>query len=346
MRRLRSKLGAGAIVAVGVTFGLSAAADTKIEWNHSTWGNPRAWTKGIETVAEYVKENSGGNFTIRIHYGETLSPSRQNLDGVSIGAFEQASMCTSYHPGKNPVGSVLDLPFLPLGEPDVQGAVYDDFNTGFEPWLEEMGRWNAVPYFTPLLPQYEFMGRGTPPNTLEDWRGMRVRALGGLGSAMRKLGAVPTTVPAPEVYTTLERGIVQAVSFPYAYAFGSYRAHEVSKWYTAGMKLGTPWCLAVANVDAYNELPDEYKRLLEEGKTPTYDAGRAGFDESLKHWEPIFDKHLERIEYTAEQHEELKRVAALPVWEEWVQEMEGKNIPGQEILDTVFKLAEETQPTM
>ena len=43
------------------------------------------------------------------------------------------------------------------------------------PPLEEMSA---------LLPQYEFMGRGKPPQNLEDWKGLRVRAGGGLGTAI------------------------------------------------------------------------------------------------------------------------------------------------------------------
>ncbi len=78
-----------------------------------------------------------------------------------------------------------------------------------------MANWNAVIYMAGILPQYEFLGRGKPPKSLEDWNGMRVRAGGGVAQAMEKLGATLMSVPATEVYTLLERGTVDAVSFPY-----------------------------------------------------------------------------------------------------------------------------------
>jgi TRAP-type mannitol/chloroaromatic compound transport system substrate-binding protein len=91
MQYLRPTLTAAAAVAMGLSFAATeAAAGSKVEWNLSAWGNPRAVTRGMERFAEYVEEASGGNFTIQIHYGETLSPARQNLDAVSIGAFEMA----------------------------------------------------------------------------------------------------------------------------------------------------------------------------------------------------------------------------------------------------------------
>ena len=61
--------------------------------------------------------------------------------------------------------------------------------------VQEFGRWNAMLYAPNMLPQYEFVGRGTPPKSLAGFKGMRVRALGGLGEAMRNMGAVPTSVP-------------------------------------------------------------------------------------------------------------------------------------------------------
>src|SRR3546814_17104131 len=70
----------------------------------------------------------------------------------------------------------------------------------------------SIPCFSALLPQYEFRGDGNAPKTLYDWQGRRVRALAGLGEAMKSVGAVPTTVPSPEIYTALERGTFQAAS--------------------------------------------------------------------------------------------------------------------------------------
>src|SRR5690606_26618963 len=101
--------------------------------------------------------------------------------------------------------------------------------------IAEMKRWNAMAVFSNLLPQSEFMGVGKPPKALEDWNGLRVRAIGGIGEAMRVLGAVPTSVPAPEVYTSLERGMVNAASLPFTYNLAAMRLHEISKWYTANM---------------------------------------------------------------------------------------------------------------
>ncbi|MCI5096979.1 MAG: C4-dicarboxylate ABC transporter substrate-binding protein, partial [Rhodobacteraceae bacterium] len=87
----------------------SQAAAT--EWNVSVWGKPRAFTEHIEKLADLVSEKTDGGFTLNISYGG-LSKNRENLDGISIGAFEMAQFCAGYHRDKNPSITVLELPFL------------------------------------------------------------------------------------------------------------------------------------------------------------------------------------------------------------------------------------------
>src|SRR3546814_16383430 len=88
---------------------------------------------------------------------------------------------------------------------------------------KELARGDAMGQSFRIETQDEFRGTGEPPRTIDGWKGKRVRAHGGLGEAMRLLGAVPTSVPAPEVYTALERGVFEAASFPFTYSFGSYK---------------------------------------------------------------------------------------------------------------------------
>src|SRR3546814_18446752 len=93
-----------------------------------------------------------------------------------------------------------------------------------------MDTWNAEAIFSNLLQQAEFLGAGEPPLKLADWKGKRVRATGGIGDAMRLLGATPTSVPAPEVYTSLERGMINEAAFPYTTRTASFRMHEDDRW--------------------------------------------------------------------------------------------------------------------
>ena len=105
MKNLMTK---AAVAALAFGFATEAMAT---EWNVSVWGKRRAFTEHIEKLAELVSEKTGGEFTLNISYGG-LSKNKENLDGISIGAFEMAQFCAGYHRDKNPTITVLELPFL------------------------------------------------------------------------------------------------------------------------------------------------------------------------------------------------------------------------------------------
>lgn len=328
---------AGALAAIAFTGGEVAAQD-KVAWDFSVWGNPRPFTIGIESIAEHVKEKTGGNFVITIHYGEAVSPARENLDAVSIGSVDGAHVSPSYHPGKTPLFGVLDLPFVPSPHLIAQERVREAFYNDYGPAREELERWNALAHFTNLLPNYEFMGRGSQPGTLEDWRGKRVRALGGQGDAMRAIGAVPTTVTAPETYSGLERGVIDAIGFPFSYAFGVYRLHEVAHWYTYGIGIGAVHSMVAFNRDAWDALPAEWRQLLIDAKPKAYDDMRESYEKADQEWVPAFERAgVVRIEVSEEDRARFAEIGGAPVWEKWVEEMEGKGLPGREALDFVLE---------
>ena len=93
-------------------FALNVAAVAHAEsWDVSLWGQRRAFTEHVERLAELVAEKTDGEFTLNLSYGG-LSTNRENLDGISIGAFEMAQFCAGYHRDKNPTITVMELPFL------------------------------------------------------------------------------------------------------------------------------------------------------------------------------------------------------------------------------------------
>jgi TRAP-type C4-dicarboxylate transport system substrate-binding protein len=333
-------IAAGAAVLLLAAAGASAQTvdGPKVSWKLATWGKPRAVTVGIETLAKHVKDRTGGKFTIAIGY-ESFGGPKELVDILSVGGLDATMMCSSYHPDKQPAYTGLDLPFLPLPDFETQWKVHDAYHR--HPYIQqEMGKWNATFYISSLLPQYEFIGRGKAPKTLADFKGMRVRAIGGIGDAMRNLGAVPTSVDATEVYTSLERGAVDAVSFPSTYAHGSYKTYEIGKWFTANLAPGTQACPTILNKDSWAKLPDAYKALFDEIKPQIKENLVKAYGEADAKFVPLFkQKGLEFITYTDKDLEEFRKVGAKPVWDKWVKDMSAKGIPAQELLDLILKTA-------
>jgi len=318
--------------------GLEAFA-ASTTWNVSLWGKRRAFTEHVEKLAELVEQKTNGDFKINISYGG-LSKNRENLDGISIGAFEMAQFCAGYHRDKNPTITVLELPFLGVStleeEVKVATAVYN------HPAVKkDLARWNAIPFMTSPMPQYNVAGVGDAPTTLADFEGMRIRATGGLGNAFKTVGATPTSVTATEAYTALESGVVDSVAFA-QHAHLAFRTIDVAKWWTANLNPGTVNCPVVVNTDAYNALSDEHRAALDGSKDEAIAHYLSNYAELLKKWEGILaEKNVQKIEFDQAELDAFKEKAATPVREQWLADMKAAGVPGEElyklVVDTLGK---------
>ena len=323
-----------AATAGALAFGLAGEAfAADVTWNVSLWGNRRAFTENVEFLAERVAKESNGRFEIKLHYGEALSKTRENLDGISIGAFEMAQICASYHADKNPTLTVLELPFLGVSDLETEARVSMKLYQQ-DAVKKDLARWNAIAFMPSPMPQYNFIGKGDAPTSIKDFDGMRVRALGGIGELMRAIGAVPTTVTAAETYQAIESGTVRAASFaPHAHL--SFKTVEVGNWWTANMNPGTVQCPVVMNTDAYAALPDDLKKILDDSIQPAIDHYIATYGKVYDRWWPALKKYeITQVEFSDADLAALREKAA-PIWAAWVKSMDAQGIPGQQLLDMV-----------
>ena len=341
-------LGGFIAVAVGVAGQAPADAATKycdgpkITWKVSLWGKRRAVTEGTEYASKAIKDATCGKFDLKLYYGEQLSKSKENLDSIKVGAIEMAMVCSSYHPGKVRALGVLDLPFLPIkgGDWKTMRTVYDTLWER-EELKKSLAKWNASRYIQNLLPMYEYMGRGEPPKNVDYFKGKRLRALGGMGEAAKAIGAVPTTMPASETYTALQRGTVDAIGFPYTYTFAAFKLDEISDWYTNNLGAGNVNCFMAMRNDAYAKLPKEYKQVMEETKDGAYQAmieAYAAKDKvNLAKWRA--NPKLTEVNFKEEDLEKFRKAGGKPVWDAWVTENKEEVPNAQELIDLVLKTA-------
>lgn len=334
-------LAGAAVAAVSFAFVSEAVAT---EWNASVWGKRRAFTEHIEKLAELVSEKTGGEFTINIAYGETLSKNRENLDGISIGAFEMAQFCAGYHPDKNRLITVLELPFLGVEnlkqEVAVSHAVYDHPAV-----IDEMAQWNARLLMTSPMPQYNIVGTGEPRDELSEFEGMRVRATGGLGKAFEAVGGVPTSVTASEAYQAMESGVVDTVAFA-QHAHLSFGTINQATWWTENLNPGTVNCPVVVNIDAYESLSDEHREALDSSIDESIAYYLDNYGKLLARWDDVLaEKNVQKVTISESELDAFRAKAAAPARDAWIESMNAQGLPGQELYDLVMSTLKEAKMT-
>ena len=80
--------------------------------------------------------------------------------------------------------------------------------------LEELAQHNAVPLLHSVPSQYDYSGN-KKLETVEDLKGMRLAGMSAeQGKVLEKFGAVPNPMPAPELFSALDRGTIDGVVSP------------------------------------------------------------------------------------------------------------------------------------
>ncbi|GAL18373.1 TRAP-type C4-dicarboxylate transport system periplasmic component [Vibrio maritimus] len=156
-------------VSLIITGFMAAEVHAATEWNVSLWGKRRAFTENVEKLAELVEQKTNGEFKLVLSYGG-LSKARENLDGISFGAFEMAQFCSFYHTDKNPTITVTELPFSQDVSLARVGEIYTEvFN---HPEVKkDLARWNATLLMPTPLPQYNIASKSDKLESLDDFKG-------------------------------------------------------------------------------------------------------------------------------------------------------------------------------
>ncbi len=233
------------------------------------WRMPSSFPKTLDTVwgsaemiAERVKELTDGKFEIRAASAGELVPPLQVLDAVQSGTTECGHTAGFYYLGKEPA-LVFDTG-VPFGLTPRQHNAWMYHGGGMALMREIYAKFNVV-QFPAGNTGAQMGGWFTKPiQSVADLKGLRIRTPGFLGQVYSKLGAIPQQIAGGEVYTSLEKGVLDAVEWVGPYDDEKLGFNKVaSHYYAPGvLELGASLCF-IANKEAWAKLPAVYRAALE-----------------------------------------------------------------------------------
>jgi TRAP-type C4-dicarboxylate transport system substrate-binding protein len=206
-----------------------------------------------------VNKRLAGKVEITYFPGGTLLTPDKMYAGVAQGISDMGLSHIAYTRGRFPVTEVFEMP---LGFPSgyVASMVANDFYNKFKP-----DEWNNVHvlYFTmsgPLVVQTI----KKPVKTLEDMKGLKIRATGALTEVVKALGGAPVPLAMPDVYESLRREVIDGIMVDLS-VLRQWRFAEVEKFVTANWQLGTGYTFYfVMNKDKWEKLPPDAQQVFTE----------------------------------------------------------------------------------
>lgn len=259
--RIAHTLGAAVALAVGLAATNALAAE--YEWTFQTSetaGEPQFEIK--KDWAESVEEMSGGRVDIEILPVGAVVPHNQTLDAVGSGILQGHLTDPSYFSGRNPAFSMLGNLVGAWGDP-LEFIEFMKYGGGEALYNELVEPYN-VHLIGAAATGLEAFASKKPIRTVDDLKGLKVRAPEGMVyDIFSKAGAAPVNLPGSEVYTGLEKGVIDAADYT---VFATNQAQGLHQFATYPSYPGfhsLPMVAVDINKDIWDGLPQDLKEILE-----------------------------------------------------------------------------------
>jgi len=262
---LLKRLGGLALAAVAVVAVTAGTADAKkVRWKmHAAFGANVAVLGPVgPRIADMVRAMSDGDFDIKVFEPGALAGGYAYFDPVSQGAFEAAYGTPGANQGKNSAFAFASS--WPFGPGFLEFNAWM-MNGGGVELISELYARDNIKYF--------YCG-GVPPETsgwfreeitsLDQLKGMKMRFFGMGAKVMQKFGVATQQLAGGDIYPALELGTIDATEFSMPAIDRSYGFYQIAKFnYFPGWHQQFTTNEILVNMDAWNDLPDNYKAMFE-----------------------------------------------------------------------------------
>ena len=231
----------------------------------SVYGSGLQFYKSAAYFANRVKEMSNGQFIIQMNTGGAIVPPFTEQEAVSKGSLDLSCSSSMYIRGKFPSSVLFGTSFGKFKQHEFMA--WCESGGGYELWQEMYERKG---YNVHVLPPYAIYGTETlgwfrkPIRTLDDFKGLKYRTVGEWGEVMTRLGASVMTLPSGELYTALERGVLDATDMSIPSFDKGLGLYEICEYLVfPGVHQTSGPFETLVNKDKWNALPDDLKAIVE-----------------------------------------------------------------------------------
>ena len=211
------------------------------------------------SVFENLYAITGGRLDIEIFGAGQLVKGPDLLDGLAANTIQAANAYGGYYKGFMPEGAI-DAGFpMQYRNYFEAWAVYYDLgliDLIREAWAEQGAYYMSCADYGPLP-----IWATKPIRSMEDFKGLKIRAVGDMSTMLERMGAAPVYIPHEEGYMALQLGTVDAYSTGFD-CWYSYKHYEMCKYVMSPPVLPTAIANCSLSLIALAELPEDLQTIL------------------------------------------------------------------------------------
>lgn len=316
-RKFGALAGAAAVTTAAATTPARAQAATK--WKmQSMWQAGTINQKVFEDFCVRVKAMSNNRLDIEALAVGTIVAYTETLDAMQNGILDAHQSGGPYFSGKEPaLGLIGDL----NGGYDnpYQMQMWFEYGGGLELAREIYKKFN-IHYVGPVWWGVESVPAKKPLRTLADFKGIKMRVPEGLGAEVwRRAGAGVVTLPGSEVYTALERGVIEATDWGTLGMNQDLGYHKIAGFPLYPGFHSMPSAEIAVALPKWNALSKDMQIMLE---VATRDFARDMIQrvavEDYKAAEAAKAQGIELINWSAEERLKFRKLAQ-EAWADWAK---------------------------
>lgn len=262
---------------------------TRFEWRMVTTWPPNFPIIGdsLKSFVKTVEQLSNGRLKIKVFNGGELIPPLEVFDAVSSGTAEIGSSASYYWAGKSSATQYFSA--VPFGMNAQQLQAWIEFGGGYELWSELYDRFNLIPFYAGNTGMQMGGWFNKPINTPTDLKGIKMRIPGLGGKVFERAGGTVVLSPGGEIYTNLERGVIDAAEWLGPFHDYLMGFHEIARYYySPGWHEPGSALEFMVNKNAFLELPDDLRLILKVA------SAQSAFT-TLSHFEKLNAEYLLKI---------------------------------------------------
>jgi TRAP-type C4-dicarboxylate transport system substrate-binding protein len=225
--------------------------------------------KALEDWGAAVEKESGGTLHYKVYPAQQLGKAFDHYDMARDGIADLTYINPGYQPGRFPIIGAGELPFLIS---DAKGG-----SMGLDAWYRKYAEkeMKDVKFCLAFIhAPSSFHSRTKKILVPDDIKGMKVRpAHATMANFVTLLGGTNVQSSAPEVRDIIERGVADAVSFPWG-SLVLFGIDKVTKYHMEAPLYVTTFAF-VLNKDKYNQMSPRQKKAIDDNCN-TEAAGRVG----------------------------------------------------------------------
>lgn len=209
----------------------SIISDKKYRWKMVTAFPPNFPILGesANLFSKWVKELTAGRIDIKVYGGGELVPALEVFDAVSSGTVEMGNSTSFYWAGKLKAASIFAA--VPFGMNAQQTQSWLINGDGYELWKEAYAPFNLVPFLGGCTGVQMGGWFRKEIKSVADLKGLKMRMPGLGGRVLEKAGATAMLTAGSEIYTNLEKGVIDATEWVGPYHDYLMGFHKIAPYY-------------------------------------------------------------------------------------------------------------------